>query len=176
MKLPSLPRFSGAELLFSAKSFAAAMLAMYVANRSGLPRPFWSMLTSYIVAAPLAGNVRSKSLFRICGTLIGCTAVVFMVPPLSNAPELLTLALALWVGGCLYLSLLDRTARSYVFMLAGYTATTVAFSCVATPEAVFDTALARVEEIVLGIGCATVVHSLLFPRDVSGVLLDRVAT
>ena len=30
------------------------------------------------------------------------------MPALSNAPELLTLALALWVGGCLYLSLLDK--------------------------------------------------------------------
>jgi hypothetical protein len=30
-----LPRFSRAELLFSAKSFAAAMLAMYLASRAG---------------------------------------------------------------------------------------------------------------------------------------------
>ena len=108
-----LPRFSRAELVFSAKSFAAAMLAMYIASRAGLPRPFWAMLTSYVVAAPLAGNVRSKALFRFCGTLIGCTATVLMVPALANAPELLTLALALWVGGCLYLSLQDRTCLLY---------------------------------------------------------------
>jgi uncharacterized membrane protein YccC len=171
MNLPRLPRFTRAEILFSLKSFAAAMLTMYIANRAGLPRPFWSMLTSYIVAAPLAGNVRSKALFRFCGTLVGCTAVVFIVPALANAPELLTLALALWVGGCLYLSLLDRTARSYVFMLAGYTAALIGFPSVETPLALFDNAMARVEEIGLGILCATLVHSLVLPVGMGPTLL-----
>jgi uncharacterized membrane protein YccC len=171
MKLPTLARFSRAELLFSAKSFAAAMLAMYVASRAGLPRPFWAMLTSYVVAAPMAGNVRSKALFRFCGTLIGCAATVAMVPALANAPELLTLALALWVGGCLYLSLQDRTARSYVFMLAGYTAALIGFPSVETPLALFDNAVARVEEIGLGILCATLVHSLVLPVGMGPTLL-----
>jgi uncharacterized membrane protein YccC len=40
---------------------------------------------------------------------------------------LLSLALACWVGLCLYVSLLDRTPRSYVFMLAGYTAGLIGF-------------------------------------------------
>jgi uncharacterized membrane protein YccC len=176
MKLPPLPRFSRAEMLFSAKSFGAAMLAMYLANRAGLPRPFWAMLTSYVVAAPLAGNVRSKALYRFCGTLIGCTATVLMVPALDNAPELLTLALACWVGLCLYLSLQDRTARSYVFMLAGYTAALIGFPSVETPLALFDNAVARVEEIGLGILCATLVHSLVFPVGMGPTLvalLDR---
>ena len=167
----TLPRFTRAELLFSAKSFAAAMLAMYIASRSGLPRPFWAMLTSYIVAAPLAGNVRSKALFRFCGTLIGCTAVVLMVPALANAPELLTLALALWVGTCLFVSLQDRSARSYVFMLAGYTAALIGFPSVETPLNLFDNAVARVEEIGLGILCATLVHSLVLPVGMGPTLL-----
>ncbi|HEY8977923.1 MAG TPA: FUSC family protein, partial [Burkholderiaceae bacterium] len=171
MKLPALPRVSRAELLFSAKSFAAAMLAMFVASRAGLPRPFWAMLTSYVVAAPLAGNVRSKALFRFCGTLIGCTATVLMVPALASAPELLTLALALWVGGCLYLSLHDRTARAYVFMLAGYTAALIGFPSVETPLALFDNAIARVEEIGLGILCGTLAHSLVLPVGMGPTLL-----
>jgi uncharacterized membrane protein YccC len=171
MKRAGLPRFSRAELLFSAKSFAAAMLAMYVANRAGLPRPFWAMLTSYIVASPFAGSVRSKALYRFCGTLLGCTATVLIVPALANAPELLTLALALWVGTCLYLSLQDRTARSYVFMLAGYTAALIGFPSVETPLALFDNAVARVEEIGLGILCATLVHSLVLPVGLGPTLL-----
>ena len=171
MKPPALPRLSRAEMLFSLKSFSAAMLAMYIGNRAGLPRPFWSMMTAYIVAAPLAGNVRSKALFRFCGTLVGCTAVVFMVPPLANAPELLILALALWVGLCLYLSLLDRTARSYVFMLSGYTAALIGFPSVETPLALFDNAVARVEEIGLGILCSSLVHSLVLPVGMGPTLL-----
>ncbi|WP_426391458.1 FUSC family protein [Variovorax sp. R-27] len=172
----SLPRFSRAELLFSGKSFAAAMLAMYLASRAGLPRPFWALMTTYIVAHPLAGAVRSKAVYRFCGTLIGSTATVLLVPALSNAPELLTLVLALWVGLCLCISLLDRTPRSYVFMLAGYTAALIGFPSVQTPLALFDTAVARVEEIGLGIFCATLVHSLVLPAGLAPTvlgLLDR---
>ncbi len=104
-------RFSRLEMLFSLKSFAGAMLALYLASRAGLPRPFWAFMTAYIVAHPLAGNVRSKALYRFMGTLLGCAATVVLIPSLSAAPELLTLALALWTGLCLYLSLLDRSAR-----------------------------------------------------------------
>ena len=59
------PIFSRAELLFALKCFAAAMLAFGVASWAGLPRPFWAMMTSYIVANPLAGAVRSKAVFRL---------------------------------------------------------------------------------------------------------------
>jgi len=171
-----LPRFSRAELLFSGKSFAAAMLAMYLASRAGLPRPFWALMTTYIVAHPLAGAVRSKAVYRFFGTLIGCTATVLLVPALSNAPELLTLVLALWVGLCLCISLFDRTPRSYVFMLAGYTAALIGFPSVQTPLVLFDTAVARVEEIGLGIFCATLIHSLVLPTGLAPTvlgLLDR---
>ncbi|MES2188184.1 MAG: FUSC family protein [Pseudomonadota bacterium] len=171
---PALRFFTGftrAEWLFSAKSFGAAMLAMYIASRAGLPRPFWAMLTAYIVSHPLAGNVRSKALYRFCGTLLGCTATLVMVPALSNAPPLLALVLALWVGGCLFLSLQDRTARSYVFMLAGYTAALIGFPSVETPLLLFDTAVARVEEIGLGILCATLVHSIVLPTGLAPTLL-----
>jgi uncharacterized membrane protein YccC len=168
MKLPTT-----AELLFSAKSFAASMLALYIAFRIGLPRPFWSMLTAYVVASPLAGAVRSKAAYRIGGTLLGSAATIVMVPRMANAPELLTLALASWVGLCLYISLLDRTPRSYVFMLAGYTAALIGFPVVSDPGTVFDVGLARVEEITLGITCATLVHSLIFPQSVGPVLLTR---
>ena len=179
MKILSLPpalRFSGAEWLFSAKSFAAAMLALYLAQWIGLPRPFWSVLTAYVVSQPLAGTVRSKALYRFCGTFLGSTATVVLVPLLSNAPELLAGALALWVAACLYLSLLDRTPRAYVFMLAGYTAALIGFPSVETPQLIFDTAVARVEEILLGISCATLIHSLVFPTGMAPSLiglLDR---
>jgi uncharacterized membrane protein YccC len=161
------------EMLFSLKCFMASMLALYVSLAAGLPRPFWAMMTAYIVASPFSGAVRSKALFRVCGTLIGSTATIIMVPRMANAPELLSLALACWVGLCLYVSLLDRTPRSYIFMLAGYTAGLIGFPAVTDPSTIFDTGLARVEEITIGILSATVVHSLVFPQGVGPALLGR---
>jgi multidrug resistance efflux pump len=49
-------------------------------------------------------------------------------------------------------------------MLAGYTAALIGFPAVDAPGTVFDVALARVEEITLGIVCATVIHSVVLPQ------------
>ena len=114
------------EWVFSLKTFAAAMAALYIAMAIGLDRPYWAMTSVYIVAQPLSGPLRSKAVFRLIGTVIGATAALLMVPNLVNAPEILSAALALWVGFCLYIALLDRTPRSYLFMLAGYTAAPLA--------------------------------------------------
>jgi uncharacterized membrane protein YccC len=159
--------------LFGIKCTVAALLAAWIALAMGLPRPFWAMSTAFIVSQPLSGAVRSKAAYRAVGTLVGSAFTVFAVPALSGEPELLTLALATWLGLCLFVSLHDRTPRSYLFMLAGYTAALVGFPSVSAPEAIFDTALARVEEILLGIGCATLVHSVVLPRGVGPVLLER---
>jgi uncharacterized membrane protein YccC len=164
-----------ASAVFSLNSFVAAMLALYIGFHLDLPRPYWAMLTVYITAQPLTGALRSKALYRVIGTILGAVAAVIMVPALVNAPVLLALGLASWAGGCLYLSLLDRTPRAYVFMLAGYTAAIIGFPSVNAPEAIFDTAVSRVEEITLGIACATVVHTIVFPRDVATTLNAQVA-
>lgn len=164
------------EWLFSANCFAAAMLALFVSFSLGLERPFWAMMTVYITSQPLSGAVRSKAVFRLCGTVIGAAVTVVIVPPLSNAPVLLSLALALWVATCQYVSLLDRTPRSYLFMLAGYTAALIGFPSVLHPQLVFDTAILRAQEIAIGVTCAAFVHATVFPRSVTSVLTGRVAT
>jgi len=160
--------------LFSVKCFIAAMLAYYIALRIGLTRPYWAVSTSYIVAQPLAGAVISKAVFRLVGTALGATAAVVLVPNLVNAPELLSLALALWLGLCLFISLQDRTPRSYVFLLAGYTASIIGFPSVAAPGQIFQTSILRVEEISLGILCGSLIHALVLPRSVTGLLFTRV--
>lgn len=163
-----------ADLIFALKTFAASMLALVIALAMDLPRPYWAMATVYITSQPLAGATSSKAFFRVMGTLVGATMTVALVPNLINAPELLCLAIALWVGLCLYLSLLDGTPRSYVFMLAGYTVALIGFPSVSEPGAIFDTAVSRVEEISLGIICASLVSTIVFPRSVAPAVANRV--
>lgn len=163
-----------ADLVFALKTFAASMLALVIALAMDLPRPYWAMATVYITSQPLAGATSSKAFFRVMGTLVGATMTVALVPNLIDAPELLCLAIALWVGLCLYLSLLDGTPRSYVFMLAGYTVALIGFPSVSEPGAIFDTAVARVEEISLGIICASLVSTIVFPRSVAPAVAHRV--
>ena len=114
-------------------------------------------VTVYVLAQPLASAVTPKAVYRFFfGILVGGAAAVALMPNLVNAPELLCLGLFLWIGFCLFLSRLDRTPHSYAFMLAGYTSAIIAFPSVDAPGAVFDTSISWVEEIVVGIACATV--------------------
>jgi uncharacterized membrane protein YccC len=162
------------ELIFALKTFLGAMLALAIAFWLGLDNPYWCMATAYIVAQPLTGAMRSKALYRFIGTLVGGIAAVVLVPNLVNAPLLLSLALSIWIGLCLYLSLLDRSPRAYLFMLAGYTAGIIGFPSVTDPNLIFQTALTRVEEISIGIACTTLVGTLFFPRPLGPVLAARI--
>lgn len=162
--------------LFSAKAFLASMLALFVALSLDLPRPYWAMAAVYVVANPLAGATSSKGLYRALGTLLGASAAVFFVPLLVNAPELLSIVVALWTGTLLFISMLDRSSRSYVFMLAGYTLPLIALPSVGSPDTIFETALARSEEIVIGIICASIVSAVVFPISVRSALGQRIAT
>jgi len=167
-------RFGGPAALFAIKCYVSAMLALYIALAIGLQQPYWAVTTAYIIAQPLAGAVRSKAIFRVIGTIVGAAATIIMVPPLSNAPELLSIAIALWLGLCLYISLLDRTPRAYIFLLAGYSACLIGLPSVEAPGAIFDFAITRVQEITIGIMCGSLIHGLLFPGSVTDMLLNRV--
>jgi uncharacterized membrane protein YccC len=168
-------RFGFPGAIFSINSFAAAMLALYIGFAIGLERPYWSMLTVYITVQPLSGALRSKAFFRVIGTTVGGAAAVAFIPNFVNSPLLLSAILSLWVGLCLTVSLLDRTPRAYVFMLAGYTTGIIGFPSVNAPGTIFDTALSRVEEISLGIVCAALFHTIFFPRSVTEALNLRIA-
>jgi uncharacterized membrane protein YccC len=159
--------------LFSVKTFAAAMLALYLALALDLPRPYWAIASVYIVSNPFVGATRSKAMYRALGTAIGAAGAVLLVPPFVESPYLFSVIVALWTGTLLYLAISERTARSYVFLLAGYTLPLIALPSVNDPTAVFELAISRTEEIVLGIVCASVVGSTLFPTRLAPTIVER---
>ncbi len=161
-------------VVFSVKTFPAAMLAYFIAISFDLPRPFWAVATVYIVAHPLSGAISSKSVYRLLGTLIGGGATIVMVPNLVNEPILLSAAIIAWVSACTFFSLLDRTPRSYVLLLAGYTVLLAGLPLVTAPANTFDTVMSRIEEIGLAIICASIVSHVVFPAHVGTVLVNRI--
>lgn len=159
--------------LFGLKLLAAVALTVWVALRFDLPRPYWALATVMAVSQPFAGATRSKAAYRLYGTALGAAAGLIMVPNLVQAPELLTLAMATWVGVCLYFSVLDRTPRTYVLMLAGFTAPFVGFPNVGDPTSMFDIAVSRVEEIWLGVLCSSLILSIVLPQSVAPAIYNQ---
>lgn len=162
-------------LLYSVRSFAAAMLAYYVALAIGLERPSWAIITVYIVSQTSVGASLSRSLYRLAGTVAGAGATVLIVPTFVNTPILCSVILAGWITFCLYLSLLERTPRAYAFVLAGYTASLIGFPAIADPGTVFNIALIRVQEIAIGIVCAALIHRYILPARISGLFNSKLA-
>lgn len=160
--------------LFSAKTFAASIAALYVGLAGNLSRPYWAMATVYIVSQPLLGPTRAKGVYRVLGTLLAVAATLVMLPNLVETPLLLSAAMALWLSACLFLALLNRGPRGYAFLLAGYTTAFIGFPAVTAPEGIFDTVVARSEEIILGTVMAVLFASLVFPASVRPMLTARI--
>lgn len=165
MNSPNITRF-----LFSLKSYVAAMLALFIAYSLDLDKPYWALVSAYIISQPLASAVRSKAFYRIYGSFLGAIAAIIIVPNFVNEPILLSLLLSLWISLCLYISVLDRTPRSYIFLLAGYTIGIIGFPSVESPNNIFNDSVSRFEEITIGILCASFIHGIFFPEKISIVI------
>ncbi|WP_225737571.1 FUSC family protein [Dyella acidiphila] len=161
------------KLLFSLSSFIAAAITLSIAFEFSLPRPWWALLTVYVTAQPMAGAFRPKVLYRLGGILTGATVSILVVPNLQHAPELLVLCMAAWTGLCIYLAVLDRTPRAFLFQMAALSSAVISFPYLDDPADVFTTTISRVEEMAVAIVSVTVVHSLLQPWSVTPVIQDR---
>lgn len=164
----------GQRWVFVLKTMLAAFLALWIAFRLGFDSPRSAMMTVFIVALPSSGMALEKSIYRLLGTLIGCAAALALISLFPQQAMLLFIALAVWVGLCTAGSALMRNARSYGFVLAGYTACMIAVPAIDMPLHVFDLAVSRVTEISLGILCAALVNDAIFPKHQSEQLVQAV--
>ena len=74
-------------LTFAVKTFAASLLALYIAFWAGLDDPRWSFLTVFVVSQPDSGLVLAKSFYRILGTIAGLLVSVALVFGLAQSGE-----------------------------------------------------------------------------------------
>jgi uncharacterized membrane protein YccC len=161
-------------LAFAVKTFAASLLALYIAFWAGLDDPRWSFLTVYIVSQPDSGLVLAKGFYRILGTMAGLIVSIALVFGLAQYGELFVAATAAWVCFCNFAARAARNFESYGFQLAGYTVAIVGIPAALEPAAAYPLVVARFTEILLGIICAALVSRLILPRELSPKLVERV--
>ncbi|MDS9866669.1 fusaric acid resistance protein [Acinetobacter pittii] len=168
-------RPSRLDLIFALKTFIAGMLALFVSFELDLINPMWSIGTVLIIANPYSGMVSSKCVYRVVGTIGGAVIALTLTPHLINTPWIFTVVLSLWVGFALYVSLLDRTPRSYAFMLAGYSTAMIVFNAITYIDQynIFDIALARVIEISIGVISSAVVSATILPMHIGSAIKQR---
>ena len=161
------------KLLFSLSSFLAAAMTLAIAFSASLPRPWWALLTVYVTAQPMSGAFRPKIFYRLGGIATGAVVTILLVPNLQNSPELLVLCLAAWTGLCIYLAVLDRTPRAFLFQMAAFSSAVISFPYLDDPANIFETTVARVQEMVVAILCVSTLHALIQPWSATPVIRAR---
>jgi uncharacterized membrane protein YccC len=158
------------DLLFALRNLIAGGVVLYLAFCFDLKQPQWALTTVFIVSQPTSGMVLAKGAYRMVGTFVGAAASIVMISLFGQAPLLFLLSMALWLAFCTTGASLLRNHASYGFVLAGYTTAIIALPATTEPYMVFDQAVARCTEISLGIICATVASTVLWPRRVEQLL------
>jgi uncharacterized membrane protein YccC len=161
-------------LTFAVKTFAASLLALYIAFWAGLDDPRWSFLTVFVVSQPDSGLILAKSFYRILGTIAGLFVAIALVFGLAQYGELFVAVVAVWICFCNFAARAVRNFASYGFQLAGYTVAIVGIPAALAPAGAYDLLLARFTEISLGTICAALVSRLILVRELSPKLIELV--
>lgn len=151
-------------LIYMAKATIAALLALWIAMTLNMPDPRTAIFTVFIVMQPQSGLVFSKSYYRVLGTIAGVGISLVLMGMFAQDPMWFIAFFALWIGLTTAAGFKYRNFQFYGFVLAGYTLCIVALPVIETPLEVFDIAVSRFSEVIIGIMCATVVSDVLFPR------------
>lgn len=160
--------------IFVTRSCLALFAALWIDFRFDLHSADSVMITVFIISQPLSGLVFSKAYYRLWGTLFGAVGTFIIVIFFAQSRTLFMLALALWLGVCTGLSSLFHDARSYSFVLAGYTSVLFGFFAGLEPYNAIHETIERVTEVCVGIICVGVITDGIFPQRISGKFVAMV--
>lgn len=153
------------DVVFSCKTFLAAAICLTIGFRFQLENPYWSALTCYVISNPPgAGAIRTKSLFRLGGTVVGAGIVLVLTGLFADQIGVLASAYIMVVTIVGYLFLVDRTPMNYVYLAICITIAVLGVTRLQTPENVFDISMTRTMEICIGIIVMFIVDSIIMPE------------
>jgi uncharacterized membrane protein YccC len=141
----------------------AGTAAYYCAQFLRLDYPYWSVLTVILlVMAQYVGAIQEKAFFRMVGTVIGGLLGYLTTGAWQQSPGLYLTTSFVIVAFCV--AMFSQSRAPYAFFLTGLTYVVIASSGQANPDMSWSYALARIEEVLLGVIASVVVQSLVFPR------------
>ncbi|MGJ8523064.1 p-hydroxybenzoic acid efflux pump subunit AaeB [Carnimonas sp. R-84981] len=149
--------------VYIGRALLALFITGWLALRFNLQSPSTAMLTTVLILNRQSGMIIAKSFYRTIGTVIGAIVSVLLIALYAQHSELFLLGFSSWIALCAGGAGFMRNFKSYAFVLSGYTTTFITLSSYQHPEMVFNDAVARCSEVMLGIIVTTVVHEVVFP-------------
>lgn len=159
----------------------AGMTAFFFAQVLRLQYPSWSVFTVIVLLiARYVGAVEEKAFLRLIGTILGGVLGYLATGAWQQSP-VLYLATT-FVVVTVSVAFFGQSRAPYAFFLTGLTFIVIASNSMDHPEVSWAYALARIEEVLLGIVVSMVVQTTVFPsyanrdfRRVLGTALDELS-
>lgn len=159
----------------------AGMTAFFFAQALRLQYPSWSVFTVIVLLlARYVGAVEEKAFLRLIGTILGGVLAYLATGAWQQSPLLYLSTTFLVVT--ISVAFFGQSRAPYAFFLTGLTFIVIASNSMDHPQVSWAYALARIEEVLLGIVVSMVVQTTVFPsyanrdfRRVLGTALEELS-
>ena len=152
----------------------AAVIAVipYTNTSNVLPNSVWAAFTAAVLTSDTEGALWQRSIHRVVGTLVGGLVGYLIIFPFPNGQWVGSIPLlTLW---CIPMLYVQFSAYSYIGSMAQLTPIVIVFGYTLTANGSDLTperyALARMEEIVIGVAIALLISTVLWPVSSVGLL------
>ncbi|TNC10785.1 FUSC family protein [Methylobacterium terricola] len=146
---------------YAVRIWLAMMLALYAGFWLQLESASSAAVTVAILAQPRRGQALSKAAYRFLGTLVGFAVAILFTALFGQDRVEMLVAFALWMGLCVFVANYLQGTKAYGAMLSGYTVAIIAINNIDAPQSVFESGVARVAAITLGIVSITFINDAL---------------
>jgi uncharacterized membrane protein YccC len=160
---------------FALRTWAAMMLALYIAFWLQLASASSAAVTVGILALSTRGQAYQKAIYRLQMTVVGVVASIVIAGLFTQSRDLFIIGFAGWLGLCVYVCGLLDGNRAYGVVLAGYTVAIVAAVQIDSPQSIFLTGVDRAAAIAVGIAALALVNDVFLAPNVHNILSAKLA-
>ena len=149
---------------------ALAFVSVFgIAMQLGWLNPYWAGWAVAVVALPTAGASIRKGVFRVVGTIPGCLAALAIHALAPQDRWVFLLLTCVWVFFTAYL-MVSRKKDSYVWTMACYVCLLILLSDLESSANMFESAVFRTVETVMGVVVYTLISVFLWPQTSAGAI------
>jgi uncharacterized membrane protein YccC len=151
------------------KTGLAMAVAYGIALQLDWMNPSWAGWGVAMIALSTAGQSLHKGFLRVLGTVPGCIAALAILGLAPQSRWLFIGLVCLWVFFTTYMMLADKK-RAYLWNVAGFVCLIISLTGPTSSESVFNHAMYRTLETILGVSVYTLISVFLWPRTNAGAI------
>jgi uncharacterized membrane protein YccC len=151
------------------KTGLAFALVFGIALQAGWMNPYWAGWAVAVVSLPTAGASIRKGMLRIAGTIPGCLAALVIHALAAQDRWTFMLLVCAWMFCTAYM-MVRQEKYSYLWLMAGYVCLVILLSDLDSSANMFESAVFRTVETVMGVVVYTLIAVFLWPQTNLGAI------